>query len=117
MEANAVYCCFADQSPTADPAMPFLRRALDPIEAELEIQKALARDLKAQHLQLSDVPLRRYKPQRRCLIEYDLVINGGRGASSAITLLGKARAKATDKATFALTRQLWQSGFDKNAAA
>jgi aminoglycoside phosphotransferase (APT) family kinase protein len=62
------------------------------------------------------VRLCRYKPQRRCLIEYDLVINGGGGASSAITLLGKARAKATDEATFALTRQLWQSAFDKHAA-
>jgi phosphotransferase family enzyme len=116
MEATGAYCSLVDDSPTADPAMPFLRRALDPLEAGPEIQNALARHLKAQPLRLAAVRLCRYKPQRRCLIEYELVTNGAGAANSAITLLGKARAKATDEVTFALTRQLWQSGFDNEAA-
>jgi len=88
----------------ADPAMPFLAAALDP---------ASISSLFATYLpwpaRLLAVRVVRYKPQRRCLIEYDIETGGPE--SEPITLIGKARARRLDEQTFLLQRQLWSSDF------
>ena len=91
--------CPAKPSSFSDPAMPFLRQALDPAV----MQRELGHHLRA-------VRVVRHKPDRRCLIEYDVESNG-----RLMTLMGKVRAKALDESTFALNVALRQAGFADDA--
>src|SRR5204862_216187 len=51
----------------------------------------------------------RYKPRRRCLIEYEL--QSSDSPSKSIAVLGKVRAKALDRKTFRLQQTLWNGCF------
>ncbi|HEV8606238.1 MAG TPA: phosphotransferase [Tepidisphaeraceae bacterium] len=88
-----------------DPRMPFLADATNP---------ARVSEIFATHLpwpaRLRALRVIRYKPQRRCLIEYDVETSGPE--STIVALIGKARARRLDKETFHLHGQLWRSGFD-----
>src|SRR5262249_33230717 len=64
-----------------DPAMPFLAAALDPREAEHRLARAGA----AGRVRLDAIRVTRYKPGRRCLIEYDLEVEQPGGACSPVT--------------------------------
>src|SRR6266487_115355 len=87
--------------------MPLLSRALDPAEVEPVLRRlagwggAAVRAIRAV----------RYKPGRRCLIEYDVALP----SSELVTLVGKARARGADRPTFDLLRELRRRGFDENA--
>ena len=95
---------------TADPAMPFLKDALDPAQANAELQTcALAGHSMAG--EICAIHVRRYKPGRRCLIEYCLQTKG----SLPLILLGKVRAKGTDRRTYQLVKSLWEAGFSADA--
>src|SRR5688572_12278256 len=74
-----------------DSKMPFLAKALNPVE----VQRRFDGELRA-------IRAVRYKPQRRCLIEYDV---------DDITLVGKVRAKGLDEPTYRLQEVLWKNGF------
>jgi aminoglycoside phosphotransferase (APT) family kinase protein len=89
-----------------DPAMPFLPAAIDP-----ESMSKLFSTYLPWPAQLVGLRVVRYKPQRRCLIEYDIETD-----SRPMTLVGKARAKRLDERTFHVQRQLWNSGFDNDSA-
>src|SRR5439155_1465900 len=54
----------------------------------------------------------RYKPGRRCLIEYDLEVTRRDGPPEAITLVAKALARGADTGTFRLVQALRARGFD-----
>lgn len=82
----------------SDPKMPFLAAALDPAAAAAELARVCGGRLRA-------VRVVRYKPGRRCLIEYDL-----EGDGSVTTVVGKARAKGADHTTHELTRELAAAG-------
>ncbi|WP_342597812.1 phosphotransferase [Cyanobacterium aponinum UTEX 3222] len=58
---------------------------------------------------LIKIELIRYKPQKRCLIEYHF-----QGKNNLI-LIGKIRAKKIDFHSFQLQKNLWQNGFDENS--
>ena len=98
----------------SDPRMPFLNRALDPQEAQVRIGACLAKSSDAK-VGLQAIRVRRYKPERRCLIEYELWMEQG-GVASSVLVLGKARAKSTDLKTFRLHQALWRNGFDSTSA-
>ena len=87
-----------------DSLMPFLADATDPKRVS---------SLFSEHLpwptQLVALRVIRYKPRRRCLIQYDLETSDSHPRS--IKLIGKVRAKGLDEHTFKLQRQLWNSGF------
>ncbi|HEV8265838.1 MAG TPA: phosphotransferase [Gemmatimonadales bacterium] len=85
----------------ADPRMPLLARALDPDEVE--------RHLGAARLALRAIRTVRYKPGRRCLIEYDLEA----APNEIVTLVAKARSRGADAATFHLLQALRARGFDE----
>ncbi len=93
---------------TGDERMPFLAQALNPDEVERQLAHNLA------HLagQLRALRVTRYKPGRRCLIEYDLETE----ASEMITLVGKVRARGLDEKTYCLLRSLWNDGFEASSA-
>ncbi|HEV8381318.1 MAG TPA: aminoglycoside phosphotransferase family protein [Gemmatimonadales bacterium] len=92
----------------SDARMPLLSRALDPAEVEGVLRRlagwegAVVRAIRAV----------RYKPGRRCLIEYDVALP----SSAPVTLIAKARARGADRATFDLLLELRRHGFDEHSA-
>ena len=82
-----------------DPRMPFQAGALDPVEAERRLQGCWP------GARLRAIRVTRYKPGRRCLIEYDLEDGGG-----PVTLVGKIRAKGADRTADGVLRALRAAG-------
>lgn len=92
----------------ADPQMPVLARALDPAEVERVLSRLAGWEGSA----VCAIRAVRYKPGRRCLIEYDIELP----SSEVVTLVAKARARGADHATFALLCELRRRGFDDDSA-
>jgi aminoglycoside phosphotransferase (APT) family kinase protein len=118
----------------ADADMGFLAQALDPAEAWRQIRRlvpgAADREM-GQHAApssaddasgwcLRSIRVARYKPGRRCLIEYELERPGGKPGNrterSTIILVGKAKARGMDEATHRLMHQLRGAGFGEDSA-
>ena len=85
---------------STDPAMRFIAPALDSSYMQARL-RSLAVPL-GPEFALSAIRVTRWKPGRRCLIEYDLAGPNG----DAHTLMGKVRAKAFDASTYALVTHL-----------
>jgi Ser/Thr protein kinase RdoA (MazF antagonist) len=95
----------------ADPHMPFVRDALDPTDVRRRLAPLAIGISGAEHpIRLRAIRVTRYKPHRRCMIAYDLAAVGG-----SVTLLGKVRAKRTDRTTCRLIEVLRQAGFGEDA--
>jgi hypothetical protein len=89
-----------------DPALPALRRALDPVSAARVLGGVLAaRGVLAPSL--TRIAVWRHKPGRRCLVAYSF----GHGETPELVVLGKVRAKGADARTYRLQRHLWHHGF------
>ncbi|MBD2296773.1 phosphotransferase [Anabaena sphaerica FACHB-251] len=88
----------------ADIKMPFLSAAIDPVQVEECFDRCLSI---ARNTHLEKIEVIRYKPGRRCLIEYELINDFGQ----KITLIGKVRAKGTDFHSYELQKSLWETGF------
>jgi hypothetical protein len=88
--------------------MPYLVQALNPPQVQRQFEACLP-ILAAGNMpfRLRAIRVVRYKPGRRCLIEYDIQSRG----AEAITLIGKVRAQGLDHATFHLMESLWNGGF------
>ena len=91
----------------SDARMPLLSRALDLAEVEPVLRRLAGWEGAA----VRAIRAVRYKPGRRCLIEYDVA----QPSSEVVTLVGKARARGADHRTFDLLRELRRRGFDENA--
>jgi hypothetical protein len=101
----------------ADANMPWLDRAVDPLEVERCLQSpSLPFGENGGRVSLKAIRVTRYKPGRRCQVEYDLSIQPASGLRQRMTVIGKMRAKGLDKATCLLHRALWDAGFDKDSA-
>src|SRR5437868_5919660 len=76
----------------ADVAMPFLARALDPLLAQSQLA-ACCQDWaeRPDKMELQRIRVLRYKPGRRCLIEYQL--SAPALPAKSVMILGKVRAK------------------------
>lgn len=95
-----------------DPTMAFLAPALDPHNVEPRLQQCLSDSSGEQkNIQLQAIRVSRHKPARRCVIEYDVVIEHADLPPETITLIGKARVRGLDKETYALQQSLWRGGF------
>jgi aminoglycoside phosphotransferase (APT) family kinase protein len=99
----------------ADPAMPWLDDALDPLCAARELSGRLR--LNERPLRVSSVQavrLVRHKRGRRALLEYLLDLD----EDSAVprSYVAKVRARRLDRATYELLRALRASGFGDDAA-
>ncbi|MBL8988738.1 MAG: phosphotransferase [Gemmatimonadetes bacterium] len=89
--------------PVADPAMPWLDAALDPIGAGPRIAGAIARHRRIPiGASLTRATLLRHKPGRRAVIEYRLTTPG---SAWSLVALGKIRARGLDDRTPAWQRQ------------
>lgn len=90
-----------------DPKLSFLTSALDPQQVQQRFQTQLN---PYQKLQLQEIRVIRYKPQRRCLIEYDVIIEEA-SQISQMTWIGKVRGKGLDQSSYQLQKILWKLGF------
>ncbi len=97
-----------------DAGMPFLNMALNP----QIVQNKLAECFPDSKYFLKHIKVIRYKPERRCLVEYKVENSNNRNIGRSIKesiLIGKARAKGLDRRTYELQVQLWNNGFGANA--
>ena len=98
----------------ADAKMTFLGSALNPIEVQPRLSECATNPMGQPRL--CAIRVVRYKPERRCLIEYDVQWERARASTPPSTLLGKVRAKGLDKKTFRMQQALWQAGFGHDSA-
>ena len=93
-----------------DPQMPSLAFALDPIEAQTEFSRL--KWLSAHRtVRLKEIRVTRYKPHRRCMIEYQIDDDGPAAACGTFTVIGKVRAKRFGKSGYKLLSEIQQAGF------
>ena len=98
----------------ADARMPLLARALDPDEVERHVLPRLAGTTAGPgRIALRAIRTVRYKPGRRCLIEYEFATTRPNGSPEILTLVAKARARGADAGTFGLLQALRARGFDE----
>ncbi len=91
---------------TQDPKMLFLQDVISPTKVKELFQQHLS--LITNKYQLVQIEVIRYKPQKRCLIEYTFQ------GENTLVLIGKIRAKGTDKKSYDLQKKLWHNGFNCN---
>ena len=98
----------------SDPSFPSLHRALDPATAEAALQPVAA-SMGADALVLRDVRVVRYKPGKRCLVQYDVELLSSNESRETVAILGKLRARGVDKAASPLLAALRARGFGDDA--
>lgn len=104
--------------------MPFLIQALNPLEVQQQFQHCLPYLLSENdRVQLEEIRVTRYKPGRRCLLEYDLKLERSDGLVEKITLVGKVRSRSgagtrsrgLDWSSYHLLKSLGNAGFRANS--
>ena len=97
---------------TEDPAMFFLRPALDAAYVEPRLQRLLQDSAgKGARVRIRSIRVVRHKPGRRCLIEYGVRIERSTAEPEDTVLLGKVRASKVDLFSYQVQRKLWENGF------
>ncbi|OKH50023.1 phosphotransferase family protein [Phormidium tenue] len=84
-----------------DSKIPFLEKALDPGQAQVQLQNAIP-----SLVQVTAATLVRHKLGRRALVEYH-----AETVTGPLTVLGKLRAKGTDVASYQVQQALWRNGW------
>lgn len=97
-----------------DRALPTLALALDPVEVDRRFRQEIASGLRHE-FELRAIRVTRYKPARRCVIEYDLDVDDG-AWDRRITWLGKVHARHDGASALRLLEALRQAGFDDSSA-
>jgi len=94
----------------SDQQMPTLALALDPVEAQTEFSRL--KGMSAHRtVRLQAIRVTRYKPHRRCMIEYEIDVEGPDATFETFTLIGKVRAKRFGKSGHQLLTRIRQAGF------
>lgn len=99
-----------------DAEMPSLAPALDPDEARRQFDERLGH-LAGENgrLDLRGIRVTRYKPGRRCVIEYELDVERPDAPPQAVTLLGKVRVRRFGKSGYRLLKAFREAGFGADA--
>jgi aminoglycoside phosphotransferase (APT) family kinase protein len=95
-----------------DPALPTLASALHPATAADLILPLLATRLGFNSPRITEVHLRRHKPGRRCLIEYQIAPGDG---TPPVSVFAKLRRRGVDALNFAFLQALSANGFHPDA--
>ena len=102
---------------TNDPAMSTLAAALDPAEVRRRFRGRLRRLTGENGLtHLRTIRVTRYKPGRRCVIEYELEVERPDAGPEIVTLIGKVRRLRSGKSGYRLLSALWEAGFAADSA-
>jgi len=100
----------------SDEEMLSITPALKPNEAQRQFDDRLGRLAGDNgHLNLREIRVTRYKPGRRCVIEYDLIVERPYVPPEEVTLIGKVRVRRFGKSGYRLLKALWEAGFDSEA--
>jgi aminoglycoside phosphotransferase (APT) family kinase protein len=100
----------------ADPEMRTLRAAVDPVVAQAQFGRHLPRLAGADAIvSVRAIRVTRYKPGRRCVIEYDVDVERAGEASETVTLIGKIRRRRSGRSAYELLDSLWKAGFAADA--
>ena len=92
-----------------DEAMPSLAAALEPDDAQRRLGDALG------PVTLREIRVVRYKPERRCVIEYDIETEQREVPVETLTLIGKVRRLRSGKSGYRLLRAFRDAGFGSDA--
>ena len=99
-----------------DQAMPSLELALDPELAQQHLRDRLPRLAgKNGSVQLRTIRVTRYKPGRRCVIEYEVGVERPDGSPEAVVLVGKVMAHRYGKSGYRLLEAFWRAGFQSGS--
>lgn len=99
-----------------DREMPTLAAALAPEEAQRQFEERLGRLAgTGGRLRVREIRVVRYKPGRRCLIEYRLEVERADAPPEEVSLLGKVRARRFGKSGLRLLRAFREAGFGPDA--
>jgi hypothetical protein len=102
---------------TKDPAMSSLAAAVDPAKVRMRFRGRLRRLTGENGLpHLRTIRVIRYKPGRRCVIEYDLELERPDAAPEMVTLIGKVRRLRSGKSGYRLLSALWDAGLGADSA-
>jgi len=99
----------------ADPELPSLAAALDPSTAEAELAR-LPRLAPGGELRLEAIRVVRHKLRRRCLVEYDVMLEPESSTAPPSSVLGKVQRRRYGKAGFRQLEALRLAGFDESSA-
>jgi hypothetical protein len=101
----------------SDPSLPTLAMALDPAEVRHRFKRRIPR-LAGENGLVYPLAIRviRYKPGRRCMIEYDVEIVRPHYQSTVTTLIGKVRAGRYGNEDYRLLDAFWHAGFESTSA-
>ncbi|WP_179137725.1 aminoglycoside phosphotransferase family protein [Candidatus Entotheonella palauensis] len=100
---------------TSDPKMTVLGQALNAEVIQPEFERLLRRGHDSAYPHLQAIRVLRYKPQRRCLIAYDLEMEAHASTVEKQTVIGKIRARGLDDSTHQLHGALQCAGFDESS--
>ncbi|MGH3147611.1 MAG: phosphotransferase family protein [Rubrobacter sp.] len=101
---------------SADPVMTSLAIALDPDEAQRQFADRLGHLAGERgRLGLRGIRVTRYKPGRRCVVEYDLEVERQDAPPQTIALIGKVRGRRFGKSGYRLLKAFWEAGFEADA--
>ena len=101
---------------SADVVLDSLSHAVDPVTLQAILDRGITELGPAGDVTLQAVRVVRYKPQRRCMIEYDLTVTQPPGGAGAVTVIGKVRRHRPGRHQHRLLRAFWDAGFDAGAA-
>jgi hypothetical protein len=100
----------------ADPGLPTLAAALDPVEAKGEFKRRLPRlSGETGRLRLQAIRVTRHKRGRRCVVEYDVQVERPPSPAYALTLIGKVRARRFGHESFRLLESISNAGFQDHS--
>lgn len=99
----------------ADRELSLSVAALDPAAVEQRLAR-LAPFRNGDRPAVRAIRVRRHKPGRRCLIEYDVAVARGEQPAQCQTVVAKVRAKGADTRTYDLACALWSDGFRDDSA-
>ncbi len=95
-----------------DRAMPSLEFALDPALAQQCLAHRLPRLAGADgRVCVRGIRVTRYKPGRRCVVEYDVDVERPDASPETVVLVGKVRARRFGKSGYRLLDAFWNGGF------
>ena len=99
-----------------DTEIPSLALILDPIEMQQKFTHCLMR-LTGEHgfVSLQAIRVTRHKPGRRCVIEYEVMVERPDVSSETMVLIGKVRSRHRGKAGYQLLDSFWNAGFQADS--
>src|SRR5881409_2271035 len=100
-----------------DRTMPTLELALDPSVAQQQLGRRLSRLAGRDGcVHVRAIRVTRYKPGRRCVIEYDVDVRRPDAEPESVVLVGKVRVRRYGKSGYRLLDAFWHAGFQSDSA-